>query len=94
MLAGPRCGGRLRLLALIEVAAVIPRILRHLGLPTEMRAGFGAGADRPGSDNGLFRYPSRPHEYRLSSSTTLWTIAHAGSTLRHTDVSSNGVSGV
>jgi hypothetical protein len=30
----PRCGGRLRLLALIEQAQVVERILRHLGLPT------------------------------------------------------------
>ncbi len=36
VLACPRCGGRLRLLALIEQAAVIARILRHLGLPTEI----------------------------------------------------------
>jgi hypothetical protein len=28
----PRCGGRLRLISLIEEAAVIGRILRHLGL--------------------------------------------------------------
>jgi hypothetical protein len=35
VLACPRCGGRLRLIALIEDAAVIDRILRHLGLPTE-----------------------------------------------------------
>ena len=34
MLACPRCGGRLRLIALIEEAAVIGRILRHLGVPT------------------------------------------------------------
>jgi hypothetical protein len=32
----PRCGGRLRLIALIEEAAIIGRILRHLGLPTEL----------------------------------------------------------
>ena len=32
----PRCGGRLRLIALIEEAAVIGRILRHLGLPTDL----------------------------------------------------------
>ena len=32
----PRCGGRLRLIALIEEAAVIARVLRHLGLPTEI----------------------------------------------------------
>jgi hypothetical protein len=31
--ACPRCGGRLRLIALVEQAAVIERILRHLGLP-------------------------------------------------------------
>ena len=35
VLACPRCGGRLRLVALIEQRAVIDRILRHLGLPTE-----------------------------------------------------------
>jgi uncharacterized protein YbaR (Trm112 family) len=34
VLACPRCGGRLRLIALVEQAAVIDRILRHLGLPT------------------------------------------------------------
>lgn len=33
VLGCPRCGGRLRLIALIEQAAVIQRILRHLGLP-------------------------------------------------------------
>jgi hypothetical protein len=36
VLACPRCGGRLRLVALIEEAAVIGRILRHLGVPTEI----------------------------------------------------------
>jgi hypothetical protein len=35
VLACPRCGGRLRLIALIEEAAALDRILRHLGLPTE-----------------------------------------------------------
>jgi hypothetical protein len=38
VLACPRCGGRLRLIALIKEAAVIDRILRHLGLPTETPA--------------------------------------------------------
>ena len=36
VLACPRCGGRLRLIALIEEASVIDRILRHLGLPIEI----------------------------------------------------------
>jgi hypothetical protein len=36
VLACPRCGGRLRLVALIERASVVQRILRHLGLPTEL----------------------------------------------------------
>ena len=36
VLACPRCGGRLRLVALIEQALVVQRILRHLGLPTEV----------------------------------------------------------
>jgi hypothetical protein len=35
-LACPRCSGRLRLIALIEQPAVIKRLLRHLGLPTEL----------------------------------------------------------
>jgi hypothetical protein len=30
----PRCGGRLQLMALIEEARVVARILRHLGLAT------------------------------------------------------------
>ena len=38
VLACPRCGGRLRLIALIEETAVIERILRHLGVPTEIPA--------------------------------------------------------
>jgi hypothetical protein len=33
-----RYGGRLRLIALMDEAAVIERILRHLGLPTEIPA--------------------------------------------------------
>ena len=36
VLACPRCGGRLGLVALIEQASVVQRILRHLGLPTEV----------------------------------------------------------
>jgi hypothetical protein len=32
----PRCGGRLRLIALIEQATAIGRILRHLGLSTDL----------------------------------------------------------
>jgi len=36
VLACPRCGGRLCLIALIEEAAVIGRMLRHLGLPTDL----------------------------------------------------------
>jgi hypothetical protein len=34
VLACPRCGGRSRLLAVIEHARIVERILRHLGLPT------------------------------------------------------------
>ena len=36
VLACPRCGGRLRLIALIEQVEAISRILRHLGLPDEI----------------------------------------------------------
>ncbi len=38
VLACSRCGGRLRLVALIEQAAVIERILHHLDLPAEIPA--------------------------------------------------------
>jgi uncharacterized protein YbaR (Trm112 family) len=38
VLACPLCGGRLRLLALIEQRPVIARILGHLGLPAEVPA--------------------------------------------------------
>jgi len=36
--ACPGCGGRLRLIALIEQAAAIERILRHLSLPAQIPA--------------------------------------------------------
>ena len=36
VLACPRCGGRLRLIAVIDDPAVVARILRHVGLPTEV----------------------------------------------------------
>ena len=52
VLACPRCGGRLRLVALIEQAAVIDRVLRHLGLPTTIPAP--APARAPPGAVGLF----------------------------------------
>lgn len=36
VLACPRCGGRLTVIALIEDPAVLARVLRHLGLPTDI----------------------------------------------------------
>jgi len=36
VLACPRCGGRLRLVALIDQSSVIQRILRHRGLPADV----------------------------------------------------------
>ena len=36
VLVCPRCGGRIRLIALIDDPAVIRQVLRHLGLPTEV----------------------------------------------------------
>lgn len=38
VLACPRCGGRLRLIALIEETTVVTRILRHLGFPSDLPA--------------------------------------------------------
>lgn len=34
----PRCGGKLKVIALVRAPASIARYLRHLGLPTEERA--------------------------------------------------------
>ena len=36
VLACPRCGGRLKFIALVDDPAVIGRVLKHLGLPTEV----------------------------------------------------------
>ncbi len=36
VLACPNCGAAMRLIALIDQAAVVARILRHLGLPDEI----------------------------------------------------------
>ena len=36
VLACPRCGGRLGLIAVIDNPAVVARILRHLGFPNEI----------------------------------------------------------
>ena len=36
VLACPECGGRLRFVATIDTAAVVEKILRHLGLPAEV----------------------------------------------------------
>ena len=32
----PRCGGRLRLIAMIDDPTVVQRVLRHVGLPTQI----------------------------------------------------------
>ena len=47
VLACPRCGGRLRLVAWIDQASVIQQILGHLGLPTEIPASTSARAPPP-----------------------------------------------
>ena len=56
VLACPRCGRAMRLIALIEQAAVIRRILRHLGQPTEVPAPapplIATGREKPGADDG------------------------------------------
>ncbi|MCH7749526.1 MAG: transposase [Acidobacteria bacterium] len=44
VLACPRCGGRLRLIALIEDASVVLRLLQHLGLPTQIPEPYPARA--------------------------------------------------
>lgn len=41
VLACPSCGGRFRLVALIERREVVQRVLRHLGLPADDRLSLG-----------------------------------------------------
>jgi hypothetical protein len=69
VLACPQCGGRLRLIALIEEAAVIGRILRHLGVPTEIPA------PRPARAPPLFA--GSPHEAGWDDDLPVPTIAAA-----------------
>jgi hypothetical protein len=56
VLACPRCGGRMTLIATIEEPDVIHRILRHLGLPTEMPEPRAPRPPPPGAD--FFSDPS------------------------------------
>lgn len=51
VLACPQCGGRLRLVALLEAGTVTARILRHLGLPEEVPAPRPARAPPLASDD-------------------------------------------
>jgi hypothetical protein len=51
VLACSRCGGRLRLVALIDQASVVQRILRHLGLPTELPSPARSGTAPAATDN-------------------------------------------
>ncbi len=50
VLACPRCGGRLRLIALLDASTVTERILRHLGLPAELPQARPARAPPLGDD--------------------------------------------
>ena len=47
VLACPRCDGRLRLIAVIDHTPVIQKILRHLGLPSEILVPTPARAPPP-----------------------------------------------
>jgi hypothetical protein len=51
VLACPRCGGRLRLIALIEASAVARRILTHLGLAADVPRPTPARAPPTGDDD-------------------------------------------
>jgi hypothetical protein len=64
VLACPRCGGRLRLIALVEEAAVIDRILRHLGLPTTIPTPTSPGAAAPGGGFRRLAMDRRPTSVR------------------------------
>jgi len=59
VLACPRCGGRLRLVALVDERPVVERILRHLGLPADLPV---MGPGRPPSlfDEGVASWARGP----------------------------------
>jgi hypothetical protein len=67
VLACPRCGDRLELIALIEDSKVIRRILGHLGLPTEVPRAVPRALRRcPSDDRGRGTTPttsSRPDSH-------------------------------
>ncbi len=65
VLACPRCGGRRRLVALIEQASVIQRILRHLGFPTHVPEARPARAPPRAFDPTDDRRTTRPNSTRL-----------------------------
>jgi hypothetical protein len=50
VMACPGCGGRLRLVALIDEGVVSRRILQHLGVPAEVCPGRGRRARRRSSE--------------------------------------------
>jgi hypothetical protein len=50
VLACPRCGGRFRLIALIDERAVIERILTHLALPTQVPSARASHAPPDGGE--------------------------------------------
>ena len=66
VLACPRCGGRLRLIATLEASDITRRILRHLDLPTEVPPPTPARAP-PGADD----WASDPFARRLSRSASV-----------------------
>ncbi len=57
-LACMQCGGRLRLIATIEDPAVVDRIVRHLGLPTDLAALLPARPPPAGDGTLTFDFPS------------------------------------
>jgi hypothetical protein len=54
VLACPRCGDRFRLVALIETPSVIERILRRVGLPTDVPAARASRAPPAGAHGDRF----------------------------------------
>jgi hypothetical protein len=67
VLACPRCGGRLEIIALIEDPRVIRRILNHLGVPADVPAARPARSPPlpiAQSDPGYEGRPRRPEPER------------------------------
>jgi hypothetical protein len=98
VLACPRCGDRLELIALIEDPKVIRRILSHLSLPTKVPAARPGGRRRSQSDDRIrgttrtCRCPDASHRTELRDGAP--TTARSGTVRPRHEFSCRRLTGV